>query len=317
MLAELGRAVLLEHGVLGNGEGQHQAALLAVFVDGRDLVVDDVARRGVLDLLAVHEDLSGGGFGQAGDGLDELLLAVAIDACDADDFAGADREVEAFDGLDAALVVHVQVANLKDGLAGRGGLLLDLEVHVVSDHHVGEVLLRDVRDGDFVDVLAAADDRAGVGGRLDLLELVGDDDDGLTRAGEVVHDLDEAVDLLGRENRGGLVQDQDVGAAVERLQDLDALLHTDRDVLDLGIGVDLEAVLLDDLADLLTCLFHVEDARCTAHFAAEHDVLGHGEIVHEHEVLVDHADAMGDGVVGGVDDDGLAVEADLALVGLV
>ncbi len=132
-----------------------------------------------------------------------------------------------------------------------------------------------------------------------------------------MHDLDEAVDLLGRENRGGLVQDQDVGTTVERLQDLDALLHADRDVLDLGIGVDLEAVLLDDLADLLTCLFHVEDARRTAHFAAEHDVLGHGEIVHEHEVLVDHADAMGDGVVGGVDDDGLAVEADLALVGLV
>ena len=48
---------------------------------------------------------------------------------------------------------------------------LDVYKRQVSDHHVGEVLLRDVRDGDFVDVLAAADDRAGVGGRLDLLEL--------------------------------------------------------------------------------------------------------------------------------------------------
>ena len=50
---------------------------------------------------------------------------------------------------------------------------------------------------------------------------------------------------------------------------------------------------------------------------AEHDVLGHGEHRHQLEVLVDHADAAADGVAGVVQVDDLAVDQDLALVGLV
>ena len=50
---------------------------------------------------------------------------------------------------------------------------------------------------------------------------------------------------------------------------------------------------------------------------AEHDVLGDGEHRHEHEVLVDHADAGGDRVARAAERDRLAVDQDLALVGLV
>ena len=50
---------------------------------------------------------------------------------------------------------------------------------------------------------------------------------------------------------------------------------------------------------------------------AEHHVLHHGEGLHQHEVLVDHADAGGDGRVGVRDRDGAAADADLAGVGLV
>ena len=47
--------------------------------------------------------------------------------------------------------------------------------------------------------------------------------------------------------------------------------------------------------------------------AAEHDVLGDGEDRDQHEVLVDHADAGGDGVAGRGERDRLAVDDDLAL----
>ena len=50
---------------------------------------------------------------------------------------------------------------------------------------------------------------------------------------------------------------------------------------------------------------------------AEDDVFEHREILDQHEVLVDHADADGDGVVGRVDRHRLAADADLAAVGLV
>ena len=48
---------------------------------------------------------------------------------------------------------------------------------------------------------------------------------------------DQLGRLLGRQDGGRLVQDQDLGAPVERLQDLDALLHADRDVLDERVRV--------------------------------------------------------------------------------
>ena len=52
------------------------------------------------------------------------------------------------------------------------------------------------------------------------------------------------------EHRGRLVQDQDLDAAVERLQDLDALLLADGEVLDRRVRIDLEPV---RVGELLTC----------------------------------------------------------------
>ncbi len=50
---------------------------------------------------------------------------------------------------------------------------------------------------------------------------------------------------------------------------------------------------------------------------AEHDVLGDGEHGYELEVLVDHADAAGDGVAGVAQVHRLALDDDLAVVGVV
>jgi hypothetical protein len=53
-------------------------------------------------------------------------------------------------------------------------------------------------------------------------------------------DAEQVIGLLGGQHAGGLVEDQDLGAAVERLEDLDALLQADGQFLDDGIGIDLE-----------------------------------------------------------------------------
>ena len=52
-----------------------------------------------------------------------------------------------------------------------------------------------------------------------------DEDDGDTRVGEALDDVEQIVGLLGREDRGGLVEDEDVGLAIEGLEDLDSLLR--------------------------------------------------------------------------------------------
>ena len=54
----------------------------------------------------------------------------------------------------------------------------------------------------------------------------------------IVHQL---VGLLRGEHRGRLVEDEHLGVAGQRLDDLDALLHADGQVLDQGVRVDVEA----------------------------------------------------------------------------
>ena len=69
---------------------------------------------------------------------------------------------------------------------------------------------------------------------------------------------------IRREHGAGLVEDEDVALAVERLEDLDALADADRQVLDLGVRVDVELVLLGQLDDPLACRGPIEGAEPVA-----------------------------------------------------
>ena len=63
------------------------------------------------------------------------------------------------------------------------------------------------------DHLAAAEHDDLVGDGEHLTELVGDEDDRLALVHQAADDAEELVDLAGGEDRGGLVEDQDVGLA--------------------------------------------------------------------------------------------------------
>ncbi len=149
-----------------------------------------------------------------------------------------------------------------------------------------------------------------------FFQLVADEDDADAALQQRAHDAEQAFGLLRREHRGRLVEDQDVGFAVERLDDFDALLHADRQVFDQRVGVDFQPVLLRDFEDALARRAPVEQ-QAARHLVAQHDVLGHGQHRHQLKMLVHHADAEPDGVVGVVDLHGLSVDEDFALVRLV
>jgi hypothetical protein len=150
-----------------------------------------------------------------------------------------------------------------------------------------------------------------------LVELVRDEDDGGAGGDELAQRGEQLVDLLGHEHGGGLVEDQDAGAAVEHLEDLAPLLLADAELGHEGVGVDLEAVALTELDQLAAGALDVEPEPAVAWFLAEHDVLPHGEVVGQHEVLEHHADAVGDGVLRRLEVAFLTVDLDGALVGLV
>ena len=172
------------------------------------------------------------------------------------------------------------------------------------------------RVGDLADRLAGADDGDRVGVGEHLVEVVGDEDHGRTVGGELAQRGEQLLHLLGHEHGGRLVEDQDLGAAVEHLEDLDALLLADAEVGHQLVGIDRQAVLTGQLADAAAGLAGGE-VEGRARLAPEDDVLPHREVVGEHEVLEHHADAELDG--GGRRAEVLlhAADVDLALVGLV
>ena len=229
---------------------------------------------------------------EAGDGLDELRLAVALHAGDGHDLACSNLEVEALDGHLQAVVADVQVVDPEHDLAGLCGSLRDDELDVAPDHQVRELLagggLRVGRPGD----PAASEDHDLVRDLDHLVELVGDEDDGRARGGERADDPEQLLGLARGQHRTRLVEDEDVALSVQRLEDLDALSDADRQVLDLGVGIHIELVLLRELDDALARRRPIERAERPADgLRAQRHGLDHVEHGHEHEVLVDHANA--------------------------
>ena len=170
----------------------------------------------------------------------------------------------------------------------------DLE-HVPADHPPGEVggrgLARRQAGGRH---LAAAHHRDPVGDGQHLAELVADEHHAPAVGGHRAERPEQLVDLLRGEDGGRLVHDQDPGAAVEQLEDLDPLLLADRQLPDLRPRVDPQAELIGQPGDLSVRLAEVHaEARLVE---PEQDVLGDGLRRDQREVLVDHPETGRDRV---------------------
>ena len=158
---ELIRAVFLHDGIFIDGKAQDQAVLVAVRRNGRHTAVDAVLGIFVLDLLSAENDLALALF-EVVDRLHELLLAVAVDAGDADDLAAPHLQIEILDSVDALLVLDIEVLDIQDDILRFGRRLVHDQLDGMADHHGRQVILRDTLDRDRIDVFAAADDRADI-----------------------------------------------------------------------------------------------------------------------------------------------------------
>ncbi len=132
-----------------------------------------------------------------------------------------------------------------------------------------------------------------------LLEFVCDEDDRLPLVGEFLENVVEALDLLGSEDGGRFVENENVRTAEQRLEDLDALLDADAHVFDGGVRIDLEAVSVTEVANLAVDTVPIDGhSEPLRRLVPERDVLGDRHGIDQHEVLVDHPDTGVDGVPG-------------------
>ena len=141
-----------------------------------------------------------------------------------------------------------------------------------------------------------------------------DDHNRLSLLAHRAEDRKKFFDLLRREHGGGLVQNQQPGLAVERLQQLHALLLAHRQVFNDGVGIHRQLEVCGQSADARAGFGQIERER-RAGFGAQHDVFGHRHRVDEHEMLMHHANAERDGVLRPRDAPHLPVDENLAAVG--
>ena len=312
-------ALVAENGVLVFLEGQDEAHMVAILrhmgaAHAADLGRIDLLRR--VDVAPQHGDAAAFGPADAGQRLQEFRLAVARDTGDADDLAGLHVEGDVLDHDDAAPVAHRQARDAQLHVARRGRRLVDGQEHAATDHQLGKFGDIGVGGAARRHHLALPHHRDIVGDRHDLAQLVGDQDDRLALVAQLPQHREEMVRLGRGQDAGGLVEDQDVGAAIQCLEDLDPLLAADGQLLDDGVGVDVERMVALQPLQLGP---HPGDAGKQQRrlLGAEHDVLDHGEVLDQHEMLVDHADAGRDGGVRIGDVHRLAADFDGAGIGLV
>ena len=254
---------------------------------------------------------------QAGDRVDQLGLPVAVDTGDPDDLAPAHLERDIADLLERPVVLDRQPFDREQRLGRLAGALVDPQQHLAPDHQARQALLGRAGRRQRLDLLAAAQHRDPVGDLGHLVQLVADEDDRLALLGQAPDDREELLRLLRRQHRGRLVEHEDVGAAVERLQDLDALLLADGDVLDDRARVDGQPEAGRDLVHPLLGGGVVEQDAVVRRLGREHDVLRDRHHRDQHEVLVHHPDPVLDRGPRRAEHGRLAVDQDLALVGVV
>ena len=317
LVGEFGFKIALEHHIVLKRIVEHEAVLVPVLRDMAHAHETALPDGRVGNILALKRDFAAHGRLQTGQGVDKLRLAVAVDTGDADDLARADTERHVFDGVVLMdLGGDRQVLDGQDLAARLERAFFHVEADVSADHHGRQLLRRGIRGFDRADALALAQDGDAVGDLHDLVQLVGNEEDALALGREILHDLHQLLDLLRRQNGRRLVEDQDLVVAVEHFENFGALLHTDGDILDDRVGIDVQTVFLGQIENLFARVLLLQKAHLVR-LNAEDDVVEDREALDQLEVLVHHADAERVRVVRVADLNLAAVLVDLALLRLV
>ena len=220
-------------------------------------------------------------------------------------------QVQTPENFHTPVVDAVQILHFQHHITGLLLRLVHAEGDLTTHHHAGKLILCHIGHIHGTDVLAKTDDGTVIGRGLDLLELVSNQNDALAVGGQVVHNVDKLHDLLRCQRGGGLVQNQHIRAAIERLEDLHTLLHAHGDIFNFGIGIDGQTITLGNLHHVFPGGGHIQHNALPG-LRTQDDVFRDGEGLNQHKVLMHHANARGDGVSGRVHVQLLSVHEDLA-----
>ena len=146
---------------------------------------------------------------------------------------------------------------------------------------------------------------------------MGNEDHAPSGIDQRTHDRKKFQNLTWRQHRSRLVKHHNFRLAHEHFDDLHALTHTHRQILDYRIGVELKVVLVRHFTHHPARFFDIERPETPCGLHTEHDVFCNGHDGHQHEVLVHHSDACGNRVGWRRKMRGFPIDQELALVRVI
>ena len=314
-MLELRLPETLQHQIVLQREVQDQAVLVPVFGNVAHICAP-LVNGAMGNIMAAQGDLARR-LVKPRQPVDQLRLAVAVDTGDAHDLACTHAEIHMIHGI--ALVGvggHAHVLHPQDLLFGLGRRFLHLQLHRTTHHHVRQLLVVGVGGVHGADVAPLAQHGDSVGHLHDLVELMGNEQNGFALCRQILHDLHKLLDLLRRQHRSRLVENEDLVVAVQHLQDLHALLHTHGDVLHQRVHVHLQSVPLRQLLHLFAGFLFLHEAQLGG-LRPQNDIIQYREYLHQLEMLVYHSDTQGGRHIRVGDIDLFAVFANFARLGLI
>ena len=162
---------------------------------------------------------------------------------------------------------------------------------LLADHQARHRLRRLLGRDALATELAAAQHGGGVAQGLDFVELVADVEDGATLGRELAQGLEQLLDRLRGEHRGGFVHDQQARVLQQAADDLHTLAFAHRQRMHVAARVDGQAVALGYLGDALR-----QCAQRRPAGQGQRHVLDHAQGLEQREVLEHHAYAQAAGV---------------------
>ena len=265
----------------------------------------------------VHQDRAGFERTLAAEDFDQILLAVAGDAGDADDFMRVDRDRIDRQALAAAILGGAQAGHRQADFVGRGALAFRVFRRVrFADHHRRQVGRAQILHRAGAGHAAAAQHRDLIDEGGDFLQFVGDDHDGQRAGvGEVADQTEHLGGFLGGQDGGRFVQHQEFSLQIKLFDDLGFLPFAGGEVADLDFQRHLERHAFHELLQAGDFLAPVDHGRNV--LARHHQVFGDGHRRYQGEVLVHHAEAERIGVGGTLDRGFASVDDETTFVGAV
>ena len=305
-----------EHHVFGHSHGGNQPHAQAILGHIGNMNARAINRQRIhsLDFLAARRDDAVFRHGDACQRVAQLLLATAGDACNAENLSRIGVKRKVFDAFRAGYAAHREVAHRKIGLYFAALGAIQGELRRIAHHIRGKLVGRNGLHIQLLNEFSLAQNRHLVGHGKKLVDLVADKHHAFAFVLHAAQHIKQAVSFLRGKHRGRLIQDQYFRAAIERLDDFHRLLFRNRHFGDFPVWIDMKAVLVNHCADFRA---HLSAIKQNAALLTQDNVLRGAEHIHQHKMLMNHADAQLVRCFGRINHSLIAIHPNFAVVRLI